>query len=67
MRQMRGRPSAPMVAYPGGAWQYTTSLSCSSPCKYAATKSQRRMREPQVEASDARMSRDVGRRVAQNV
>eukprot|EP00965_Chrysotila_dentata_P004383 142449-Pleurochrysis_carterae.AAC.1 len=66
-RQIRGRPSAPMVAYPGGAWQYTTSPSCSSPCRYAATKSHRRMRKPQVEASDARTRRDVGRRVAQNV
>eukprot|EP00965_Chrysotila_dentata_P233663 6199718-Pleurochrysis_carterae.AAC.2 len=53
MRQIRGRPSDPMVAYPGGGWQYTTSrvpapsggmprrspsVSCASPLMPPVTR-----------------------------
>eukprot|EP00965_Chrysotila_dentata_P063023 2087763-Pleurochrysis_carterae.AAC.1 len=65
MRHTRGLPSAPSVAYPGGAWQYTTSSDSSSPCRYAATKSQRRMRMPAELAAAARARKKVGRIVAQ--
>eukprot|EP00965_Chrysotila_dentata_P146024 4823823-Pleurochrysis_carterae.AAC.1 len=67
MRHTRGLPSAPSVAYPGGAWHYTTPFCSSSPCWYAATKSQRRMRMPAEFAIAASARRDVGRRVAQKV
>eukprot|EP00965_Chrysotila_dentata_P060559 2006816-Pleurochrysis_carterae.AAC.3 len=65
MRYTRGLPSALSVAYPGGAWQYPTLSGSSSPCRYAATKSQRRMRMPAELATAARARRDVGRMVAQ--
>eukprot|EP00965_Chrysotila_dentata_P257937 6213051-Pleurochrysis_carterae.AAC.2 len=65
MRQIRGRPSDPMVAYPGGGWQYTTSPGSSSPWRYAATKSQRLMRIPIDAASDASARREVPRMAAQ--
>eukprot|EP00965_Chrysotila_dentata_P181872 6004278-Pleurochrysis_carterae.AAC.1 len=56
-----------MVAYPGGAWQYTTSFCSRSPCRYATTNSHRRIRMPAELAMAARARRDVGRIVAQNV
>eukprot|EP00965_Chrysotila_dentata_P260946 6214092-Pleurochrysis_carterae.AAC.2 len=67
IRHTRGLPSAPIVAYPGGAWQYTTSSRSRSPCRYAATKSQRRicMLSELAMAESAR--KDVGRIVAQKV
>eukprot|EP00965_Chrysotila_dentata_P261988 6214432-Pleurochrysis_carterae.AAC.4 len=67
MRQMRGRPSDPIVAYPGGGWQWTFSPGSSSPCRYAATKFHLLMRMPIDAASDAKARREVPRMAAQNV
>eukprot|EP00965_Chrysotila_dentata_P004920 161366-Pleurochrysis_carterae.AAC.4 len=67
MRHTRGLPSAPTVAYPGGAWQYTTSSCSRVPCRYAATKSHRgiRMFSELAMADSAR--KEVERIVAQKV
>eukprot|EP00965_Chrysotila_dentata_P125895 4160863-Pleurochrysis_carterae.AAC.1 len=67
MRHTRGFPSAPIVACPGGAWQYTTSSCSRSPCRYAATKSHRRIRIFSELAMAESARNDVGRIVAQNV
>eukprot|EP00965_Chrysotila_dentata_P156518 5172028-Pleurochrysis_carterae.AAC.1 len=66
MRHTRVLPSAPVVSYPGGGWQYTTSPCSSSPCRYAATKSQRRRDRFRRAAREASTRREVARMVAQN-
>eukprot|EP00965_Chrysotila_dentata_P085543 2821664-Pleurochrysis_carterae.AAC.2 len=49
-----------MVAYSGGAWQYTTSFCSKSPCRYVATKSHLRMRMMPAEFAIAAARREVG-------
>eukprot|EP00965_Chrysotila_dentata_P213812 6187853-Pleurochrysis_carterae.AAC.1 len=66
-RHTRVRPSLPVVSYPGGGWQYTTSPGSSSPCRYAATKFQRRMDNPRCAAMEASVRKEVARMVAQTV
>eukprot|EP00965_Chrysotila_dentata_P254878 6212023-Pleurochrysis_carterae.AAC.1 len=66
-RHTRVLPSDPVVSHPGGGWHYTTSPGPSSPCRYAATKFQRRMKSPRRAASEASVRSDVARIVAQNV
>eukprot|EP00965_Chrysotila_dentata_P026831 890536-Pleurochrysis_carterae.AAC.1 len=61
IRHTRVLPSDPVVLYPGGGWQYTTSPGSSSPCKYAATKSHRRMDRLRRAAREASTRREVAR------
>eukprot|EP00965_Chrysotila_dentata_P140308 4638572-Pleurochrysis_carterae.AAC.3 len=67
MRQICCRPSDPMVSYPGAGWQSTISPGSSSSCRYAATKSQRRIFMPSDAASDTKARREVPRMAAQNI